>query len=564
MSETLHAASRIDAALDAPQPPGRRARLALVTAASAIAIGALADGLLRVGDLGVNAPLLVLAVVVIALLLLRERDGDVPREAIGAGAAALLFASMFVWRDSEMLGLSNALAVIASLVLLSLAALRAPLANVRFGTVGEYAQAALRSAGDVLAGAIPLVLRDVELHALADQMRGRRVERIALGLLLALPLLVVFGALFASADAVFGTVVARLVRFDVGVLVSHVLVAGIFTWLAGGWLRGTVLVVREPAIVPGRNRLTLGITEVGIVLGLLDALFALFVAIQLRYFFGGDALVRETAGMTYAEYARQGFFELCWAAALVLPVLLGSRAVLRVERPRDARIHRALSLALVGLVLIVMVSALARLRLYVGAYGWTEDRLFAIAAVGWLATVFAWYVATVMRGRIRGFAFGALASAALVLVQLNIFDPGAWVVTRNRALAESGGRPLDPAYGWAASADAVPAYLPSLPMLDEAARCRAAGALVMRWGGAETDWREWSVARARARAAVREARPSLDRMRASPACPKRAGTPPGAVEAPVEPPVPEATAAPAAPAAASGAAARPAGSGGGS
>ena len=532
MSETLHAAAKLDDAIADPRTAGRRARLALVTAAAAVAIGVLADGLLRVDRPGINVPILVAALVAVALLHLREREGDVPREAIGAGAAAVLFASIFAWRDSEMLLLLNALAVIVSLALLSLSALRAPLANLRFGTVGEYALAVVRSAGDALAGAVPLVLRDVDLHALSAQVRGRRIERIALGLLLALPLLIVFGALFASADAVFGTLVARVVRFDVGMLVSHVVVAGVFTWLAGGWLRGVVLVDRDPALAPGRNRLTLGITEVGIALGLLDALFALFVLIQLRYFFGGDALVRQTAGMTYAEYARQGFFELCWAAALVLPVLLASRAVLRIERPRDARIHRALSFTLVGLVLVVMLSALARLRLYVAAYGWTEDRLVAIAAIGWLATVFAWYVATVMRGRVRGFAFGALASAALVLAQLDLFDPAAWVVTRNRALAESGGRPLDPAYGWSSSADAVPAYLPSLALLDEASRCPAAAGLLSRWGGASGDWREWSLARARARAAVREARPSLERMRASPACPKPVAAPRSAVPVP--------------------------------
>ena len=50
--------------------------------------------------------------------------------------------------------------------------------------------------------------------------------------------------------------------------------------------------------------LSLGIVEVGTVLGLLGLLFLAFVAVQVRYLFGGAERVVSTAGMTYAEYAR--------------------------------------------------------------------------------------------------------------------------------------------------------------------------------------------------------------------------------------------------------------------
>jgi hypothetical protein len=534
MSETLHAPPTLDAPFASPSATAAgRGRLALIAAGAALLFGALCDGLLRAGALGVNAPLLVATLVGAALLLVRRRDGDLPREAIGAACAAVFFAAMLAWRDSEMLVFLDVVAVVVSLAALALAALRAPLANLLYGTVVEYVVAFARSAADALVGAVPLLLRDADLRPVAARLRGGPLQRVVAGLLLALPLLVVFGSLFASADAVFGELVTGFVRFDLGKVVSHVVMTGFFAWLGGGWLRGVLLVRRDPAVGPLPAAFSLGITEIGIALGLLDALFALFVGVQLRYLFGGDALVQATAGMTYAEYARSGFFELCWASALVLPVLLTSRAALRVERPRDARILRWLSLALVGLVLVVMTSALARLRLYVAAYGWTQDRLFAIAVVGWLATVFAWYVATALRGRVRGFAFGALASAALVLAQLNVFDPDAWVVTRNRELVLSGKLELDPQHGWPSiSADAVPAFLPTLALLPEEARCRAALTLLQRWGDDDGDWRSWSLARARARAAVRGARPTLDAAAASPLCVRTRTAPPPATAAP--------------------------------
>ena len=56
-------------------------------------------------------------------------------------------------------------------------------------------------------------------------------------------------------------------------------------------------------------------------LGLTDALFAAFVTIQAAYLFGGrDTLAR--SGMTYAEYARRGFFELVAVAVLTLALVL--------------------------------------------------------------------------------------------------------------------------------------------------------------------------------------------------------------------------------------------------
>ena len=44
--------------------------------------------------------------------------------------------------------------------------------------------------------------------------------------------------------------------------------------------------------------------------------------VQFRYLFGGAALVQVSETLTYAEYARRGFFELVAVAALLLPIML--------------------------------------------------------------------------------------------------------------------------------------------------------------------------------------------------------------------------------------------------
>ena len=122
--------------------------------------------------------------------------------------------------------------------------------------------------------------------------------------------------------------------------------------------------------------------------------FIAFMLVQLRYLFGGAAHVATTAGVSYAEYARSGFFELVWVTVLVLPLLLVADAVLRPGSRAAQLTFRVLAAALLLLLGVVMLSAMQRMWLYQRAYGLTDTRLYASAAMAWLALVFAWFAAS--------------------------------------------------------------------------------------------------------------------------------------------------------------------------
>src|SRR5207244_3162984 len=149
-------------------------------------------------------------------------------------------------------------------------------------------------------------------------------------------------------------------------------------------------------------------------LGLLDALFLVFVVIQLRYFFGGTDLIQRTTGLTYAEYARRGFFELVAASALVLPILLAADWAVRNEAPQQRRSFRSLAGLLILLLAVVMASALERMRLYVDQFGLSEVRLYATAFMVYVAGIVGWFGWTVLRGQPRRFAFGPLVQGFAV------------------------------------------------------------------------------------------------------------------------------------------------------
>ena len=252
-----------------------------------------------------------------------------------------------------------------------------------------------------------------------------------------------------------------------------------------------------------RQTISLGIVEIGVVLGLLNALFFSFVAVQLRYFFGGASVVLTSAGLTYAEYARRGFFELVWVAALVLPLLLAAHWLLRKENPAHERAFRWLAAGLLAMLFVIMASAVGRMRLYQSEYGQTELRLYTTAFMGWLFVVFVWFALTVLRGSRERFACGALVAALVILGALHFINPDERIARTNAALIRHG-RALDACYLSRLSADAAPALVEVLPELKAEERGLLAAGLLRRWPTGGTDWRTWNWSRAHARGAVAE------------------------------------------------------------
>jgi len=240
----------------------------------------------------------------------------------------------------------------------------------------------------------------------------------------------------------------------------------------------------------------LGATEMTVVLALLDLLFLAFVLVQLRYLFGGASLVEERTHLTYAEYARHGFFELVTVAALVLPLLLLADWVRTRGRAGRDRLFQVLAGALILLLFVVMASALQRMRLYQREYGLTELRVYTTGTMLWLAVVFVWTAATVLRGRRDLFAIGALVSGFVAILAVNVLNPDALIARTNL------NRPnLDLPYLMQLSDDATPELVKALPTVDPKLRDQLAFELSYRQRPGQ-DWRTWNVSRDRAQKAL--------------------------------------------------------------
>lgn len=477
-----------------------KTKLGVRILAAALLLGVLGDALLRVVPWGINATLWTAALVAVVVLL-------AGRQAALAGAGRwlllplFLFSVAFVWRDSPALKMLN---VLALLVALALAVLRAQGGRILLAGIMEYIMGSLIASLNAAVGLLPLLFGEMQWKEVLNNRVSGRALAVLRGLVLALPVLVIFGGLFVAADAVFEGMVRRVLHVNFATLFSHTFLTVFFAWIVAGFLRGLLMGRERELATSWRPRVfSLGIIETGIVLGLLDLLFLLFVLVQLRYLFGGAALVGVTPGLTYSEYARHGFFELVAAAALVLPLLLLVHWLLRKENPVHERVFCGLAGVEILLLFVVMASALQRLRLYQSEYGLTEQRVYPTAFMGWLAVVFVWFALTVLRGRRERFAFGAMVAGYLLLAMLHFLSPEALVVRVNAARAAAG-RSLDVRYAVSLSADAVPELISALPSLNPQDRCTVADHLLRRWSSPDGSWRTWSLARARAQQAVEE------------------------------------------------------------
>jgi hypothetical protein len=268
---------------------------------------------------------------------------------------------------------------------------------------------------------------------------------------------------------------------------------------------GLMARVVENFAIPRPRVLSLGIVEVGMVLGLLDLMFLTFVMIQIRYLFGGAGRVATTADLTYAEYARHGFFELVTVTALALPLLLIAHWLLRTENRTHEILFKALAGIMVGLLFVIVASALQRMYLYQQEFGLTELRLYTTIFMAWISTVLLWFVLTVLRARRERFAFGALVAGFAAIFAINAMNPDALIASTNIDRMEEGKR-FDAYYLTTLSADAAPVLVESLPEIGDKRLWKdftVEQAVLARWDSKQTDWRTWNMGRSRARKSVR-------------------------------------------------------------
>ena len=433
----------------------------------AVLFGIVAQGLFYRSALGINVAIASVAVLAIASRL-RPVGARIDRLDRWIVPATIVFAFLPAVRVDLMLLLFD---VPATLVLVAMAAVSFAGVPLTRRALDVLLVLGLVVAGRIVAGGAVLLAALPDLGRPLARKAGGRIVSVGIGLALAFPFLLVFAVLFSSADAVFSSALTNvfdLRKWSLGEILARILLAVTFAWLAGGIF---VIASRgaDTAMPPLLQHLRglLSSTAGTTMLVALDALFGFFVAVQIAYLFGGLDTLNAT-GLTYAAYARRGFFELIAVAVLTGGLVFALELVVA----KRSRLYVGAALALVVATLVVVASAAYRMQLYQLAYGWTEQRFYALAGIAWLGTSGLAAAVLITRDATRWLLHVGGLIALAVAVATNLFGPSAFVARQNleRVVDQTGlpsdaHRELDASYLVSLGDGAVPTLIDYLPRL---------------------------------------------------------------------------------------------------
>ena len=208
--------------------------------------------------------------------------------------------------------------------------------------------------------------------------RSRRLGAAAAGAVMAALLLAVLIPVLSSADALFAAATSSLRAFVASHL-SQTLWKIVLALAALPFLFSLLYALAHPTPLKAAQSKAVSADPMApvLVLAALDALYLIFLSVQSAGLFGGADYLA-SRGLSYAQWARSGFFQMTGVTVVNLTVLLAALAVSR----RGGRLWtalRALGAVLILESFLLLASAAWRMGLYIGAYGLSFKRFLT----GW-------------------------------------------------------------------------------------------------------------------------------------------------------------------------------------
>ncbi|HSM70652.1 MAG TPA: DUF4173 domain-containing protein [Anaerolineales bacterium] len=377
----------------------------------------------------------------------------------------------------------------------------------------DYLLGYLRLFGSMLARPIWFNADVKKEQPSAGKKREGRIWPIVRGIVIAIPVIAICASLLSAADPIFeNRFEAFIDLFNIDNLAEYIfrlVYILVFAYAIAGAFLHAAQKSDEEVSEKSIGSPFLGFTEATIVLGSVLLLFAAFVVIQFQYFFGGQTNIG-IEGYTFSEYARRGFGELVTVAFFSLLMLLGLGAITRRETDAQRKTFSVLGAILVGLVIVMLISAFQRLVLYEFAYGFSRLRTYTHVFMIWLALLLIAVVVLEILRRERAIGLTMVLAALGFVISLGLLNVDGFIVKQNIQRELSGpagetlprGRPsLDAQYFLDLSDDAVPALVAGFTneALPEKVREKIGAALVCkrndRRSQADYPWQSFHLSR---------------------------------------------------------------------
>ncbi len=453
----------------------------LVYWGTAAAVATLATWIIFDSYPGINWIIWTTSIAAGLMFVMRDRPEDRRPVALMAATAVIISGGAALSANPVM----HALIFLSVSLFFAMAMLLASAPTLHRITAAFTVTAPIVAAASAVVSAIKQFAEGTQL------VRSTRARSTLRGIVITLPVLVIFALLLSVADPTFATwrssIEALIGNWDflprsVFFLIILVITLGAYAY------SGTATDPRKPG--EREHQRWLGSGERLILIGGVTGLLWLFMAVQLSYLFGN--LPRITgSGMTFAEYARRGFGELTIVASASALIIIASERF-GVRDARD-RFTRPTTFALIIAVLFLLGSAFNRVLLYENAYGFTTARLYAQAFMVLAGAALLALSIEVAGSMDAGRLFRrVLTAATVVFLALVYWNHEAWIARQNIERFAVTGK-LDARYlARELSPDALPTIVSNMARLPEPTRSELRIALERRYRGRITEFeREW-------------------------------------------------------------------------
>lgn len=298
--------------------------------------------------------------------------------------------------------------------------------------------------------------------------KNKKVWYAVLGIVIAVPLLVLVLVLLSSADAVFREMTREVLEHIMPFNIMNVVFRVAFLFFASYGLLSYLCrrVIGEEVRDRRKGEPVLAIT----ITGLLSLLYLLFSGVQIFGLFLGKMQLPE--GYTYAMYAREGFFQLLAVSFLNLVIVLTGMSFFK-----ESKVLKVI-LTIMSLCTFVMIASSAmRMIIYIRYYYMTFLRILVLWALALLFLLFVGIIVNIYKNTFPLFRYSMAVVTILylllsfshpdyIIAKINLSNaPVGDMVTREvtqDSFFQSAEAYQDYYYLTLLSADAAPAILPYL------------------------------------------------------------------------------------------------------
>ncbi|KUK77738.1 MAG: hypothetical protein XD93_0136, partial [candidate division WS6 bacterium 34_10] len=350
---------------------------------------------------------------------------------------------------------------------------------------------------------LPLFHTLSDLFSLNKNNKDQKTfSHIVKGIVMAIPIISIFIFLLSSADLIFQKYVSDLITINIQpeTFFRFILILIVTLIFIGAYSYIFEESKKQKIINQENKKFEIGNIESSVVLSLVNVLFFLFILVQLTYLFGGESNI-SAQGFTYAEYARQGFFELIGVAVISLLLLLTIEKYIAQKENSHILGFKVLSTTMIAQVIVIMVSAFTRLSLYEEAYGFTTLRLYSHTFIILLGIIFCLLVYKIhWDSRENMFALRVFISIIVFLVGMNLLNPDLFIARQNIQRFTTTGK-IDVYYLSTLSDDAILEVVKTLDMLDGDMKNSLGSRLYLRSQEDKDsgNWQSFNISRSRAK-----------------------------------------------------------------